>query len=106
MLACPSLDLIKLERTDLDPLGPQPRYDWLQFLGHLVVVEMLHTHLYERAGPILIGLAKILFRRSAGHTSITEIAFLGSPGSADKQVMTSLRRTDPMREPEESKRCL
>jgi hypothetical protein len=36
--ARPPLDLIKLEGTDLDPLGPQPRYDWLQILGHLVVV--------------------------------------------------------------------
>ena len=76
MLARPSLDLIKLERADLDPLGPQPRYDWLQFLGHLVVVEMLHTHLYERAGPILIGLAKFFFALPAGHTSIVVIAFL------------------------------
>ena len=59
MLARPSLDLVKLKRTDLDPLGPQPRYDRLQFLGHLVVVEMLHTHLYERVGPILTGLAKV-----------------------------------------------
>jgi hypothetical protein len=95
LLARPSLDLIKLKRTDLDPLGPQPRYDWLQFLGHLVVVEMLHTHLYERAGPILIGLGKFFFAPAAEHTSIMGIAsFKGSRESTDKQVILPLRRTD------------
>ena len=74
LLARPSLDLIKLKRTDLDPLSPQPRYDRLQFLGHLVVVEMLHTHLYERAGPFLIGVAKFFWAPSAEQTSIMGIA--------------------------------
>jgi hypothetical protein len=69
LFARPSLDLIKLKRTDLDPLGPQPRYDRLQFLGHLVVIEMLHIHLYERAGLILTGLVKFFssFRRTYVH---------------------------------------
>ncbi len=39
LFARPSLDLVKLQGTDLDPLGAQPRYDRLQILGHLVVVE-------------------------------------------------------------------
>ena len=61
MLAHPALDLIKLESADVDPLGPQPRYHVLKILGDSVVVYFLHAHLYERRGPILIGLAKFFF---------------------------------------------
>ena len=82
--ACPPLDLIKLEGADLDPLGPQPRYDRLQFLGHLVVVKFLHTHLYERAGLILIGHAKFFLGPSAGQTSIMKIAFKDRGKEPDK----------------------
>jgi hypothetical protein len=60
----------------------------------LVVVEMLHTHLYERVGPILTGLAKVFPVLPPDIRPSCYCILQGIAGSTDKQVITPLRRTD------------
>lgn len=57
----PLLDLVKVQRTCVDPLGPQAGDNPLQIFWDVILERLLHAPLYERAGRFLTDLAKSFF---------------------------------------------